>query len=98
MLAGSGYTFSVLNQTTSAVYNSNSYIIGIAHQYIPTQNTLVILAIGYTRTSNTSDVTSSGTSVPTMSSIYQALPFLSLGLENRLFKWLTVRFGIYELL
>jgi hypothetical protein len=98
MFAGSGYTFSILNQTTSAVYKSNSYLIGIAHQYIPTRNTLVILAIGYTRTSETADVKMAGSSVPTPTTAYEALPFLSLGLENRLFRWLSVRFGFYELL
>jgi hypothetical protein len=98
MIEGSGYTFSILNQTSSAVQKSNSYLFGIAHQYIPTRNTLVILAIGYTRTSETSDIKMGGSSVPTPTSVYEALPFLSLGLENRLFRWLTVRFGFYELL
>gem|GEM_PF-2688632 len=85
--------------TLTQVYKSTMYLIGCGVDLIPFERALISLAAGYQKMSMTSDVTlSSGTPDPSNEYGGHVLPFLSVGLEARLTKWLGARFSFYELL
>lgn len=74
-------------------------LIGLGVNIMPVERTLVTLAAGYQRLSSTSETTLQSVTawVPNEYS-YSNAPFLSVGLEARLTKWLGARFSVYELL
>jgi hypothetical protein len=89
---------SALVQTDKS--SSNIYILACALDLIPFQNTLIALATGYYGADMTyNEMTfSQGTPPIPGKSSYQALPFLTLGLEARIAKWMGVRLSAWELL
>ena len=63
------------------------------------ERTLITLAAGWQRfTSTYEEKWSSGTPPPASEMSQQTLPFISLGLEARITRWLGARFSFYELL
>ena len=82
----------------SYVDKSTNILLGVSVNYVPNEKVLVVMAIGYQRYSYTYDIEMSGTNVEGTKYTTQALPFLSIGFESRLYSWLSARFGIYEIL
>ena len=85
------------NQTKIDKYDQ--YILGIGVDFIPRERTLVTIAGGLVYYSATEEVTwFSGTPPVADKYSYTALPFVSIGLEAKLTRWLSGRFSFYELL
>ncbi len=104
MSGGQGYQWLVESLTTTGNISTYKdkvtlYILGIAADLIPYTNNLVTLATGFYNWTETYEMTLlSGTPPVPSKMTYRALPFLSIGLESRIAKWLDVRFSFYELL
>jgi len=106
MSAGQGYQWLVKSQDiigvsgiTSRKNKQTYYLLGVAADYIPYTNNMVTLAAGlYQRTETYVETLLEGTPDVPSKEIWRALPFLSIGLESRIAKWLDVRFAFYELL
>jgi outer membrane protein W len=98
--AGFAGTVSLLGNNIAGSYieKSTNYILGISSNYVPNERVLVIMAIGYVRSSSTIDAESNNVTLNSPTDTYQSLPFLNLALESRPYNWLAARFGIYELL
>jgi hypothetical protein len=83
----------------SWVDKGSMFILGLGVDLIPVERTLITLAAGWQRFTTTYKQTwSSGTPPPAPEMSQQTLPFISLGLEARIARWLGVRFSFYELL
>ncbi len=90
-----------INYNTEKTYKdiTTEYSVGVGVDLIPYQNNLVLLAIGLVnRNSTYQETLETGTPWVASKSTWRALPFLNIGLESRLTKWLDVRFSLYELL
>ena len=77
----------------------SSYRVGIGVDIIPRKKSLVTIAGGIESQSGSLEVTMFNGNPPVTGSISEkAFPFLSVGFETRLLKWLEARFSFYELL
>lgn len=98
---GQGYRSLDLNDNLLTHKSTfNEYLLGCALDFIPVQKTLVTLAGGYSKYSSTLDEETWSEGTPPLAGKYgyQILPFLCIGLEAKLTKWLGARFSAYELL
>ncbi len=87
------------NVEKSLVSRDTYYMLGVSVELIPRAKSLVVLAAGVRGQSWTSEMTLfSGTPPPQSKESMMTLPFVSIGLEGRLTKWLDARFSFYELL
>ncbi len=77
------------------------YVVGVAYNLIPKAKNLVTLAAGIEGMSGKPEVTyyTAPSPLPVQGEIsYGTLPFINIGLESRIAKWLDARFSFYELL
>ncbi|MCJ7812732.1 hypothetical protein MUP95_05355 [bacterium] len=104
MSSGQGYQWLVKSITTTDGITTmkdkqTSYFLGMAADLIPFSNNMVTLAAGlYNYTETYAMTLLEGTPDVPDKYTWRALPFLSIGLESKLIKWLDVRFSFYELL
>lgn len=104
MQANEGYRMLVENVSKTQnikiyVDKYSEYILGLGVDLIPIDNNLVTLAGGMEIYSSTyTETWYSGTPPVAGKYTYRSLPFISVGLESRITKWLTARFSFYELL
>jgi len=104
MQCGEGYKWLVkdINKTQGeSTYKDKyaQYTLGVAADLIPHEKNLVTLAGGLVYQSYTFEETwITGTPPPAPTYTQQTLPFLSIGLESKITKWLGARFAFYELL
>lgn len=81
------------------VDKTSMYILGCGVDLIPFERALITLAAGYQKFASTYEQTwSSGSPPPSSEYSSSTMPFLSVGLEATLTKWLGARFSFYELL
>lgn len=74
-------------------------VVGIGADFIPLQKTLITFAAGFLSSSMTYEQTwFNGDPPPSSAYKYRIFPFLTLGLEANLTKWLGVRLSFYELI
>jgi len=75
------------------------YNAGLGFDIFPYEKTLLTIAAGITGASKTSEtILSTGSADPAPEYKYKALPFVSVGLEAHLTRWMGARFSFYELL
>ena len=75
------------------------YVIGVGLNFIPHEKNLIALATGFHSQSWTYEETwYVGTPWVADKASYQVFPFISIGLESKLTRWLAARFSFYELL
>jgi hypothetical protein len=75
----------------------SQYVVGIAADILPRENTLITLAGGFSqRTDSFEQTWFDGSPGIQPETAYIIFPFLSVGLEARLLKWLGARFSFYE--
>lgn len=104
MSGGQGFQWLIKDPTTTdgiSTYKDKQtvYALGIGADLIPYANNLVTLAAGFVNYTETYEETwQSGTPPVPAKYTWRALPFLSIGLESRIAKWLDARFSFYELL
>lgn len=77
-----------------SVYNA-----GLGFDIFPYEKTLLTIASGITGAFKSSEtILSTGSADPASEYKYKALPFVSVGLEAHLTRWMGARFSFYELL
>ena len=97
---GQGYR-SLVPDASLLTYVSKQtmYLLGCGVDLIPFERALITMATGLHRYASTYEQTwSSGTPPPSPEYSSQTLPFLTVGLEARLARWLGARFSFFELL
>jgi len=81
--------------------SGSMYVVGVAYDLMPKENNLVTLAAGVEGMSGKPEVAyyTAPTPLPVLGEMsYQTMPFINIGLESRIAKWLDARFSFYELL
>ena len=77
----------------------STYSAGVGVDILPFERTMLVTAVGITGASLTTEqILFSGTPDPATEYSYRAMPFVSMGLEANLNKWMGVRFTCYELI
>ncbi len=97
---GQGFKSLVPNANPSSmVTKQNSFILGAGFNIVPRERVLVSCATGLVTSSSSTEISlTSGTAPAQPESGYMALPFLNIGLEAELRKWIGFRLSMYKLL
>jgi len=97
---GEGFTSLVPNANPVSVLDKEtSFILGVGFNIIPRDRVLVTCATGMASTSSTTEISlTSGTAPVQPESGYMALPFVNIGLEAELCKWMGFRLSMYKLM